>query len=108
MAEKRESKRVVYRKPVRYGPSLPPQYKGVVADLSETGIYISTNNVFKPGTKLYMVIEDGCEVYIIEGFVKSAKKVPPSLARSVKCGMGVAFLEPHEELKKIYLEKRGC
>ena len=102
MAEKRESKRVSFRKVVRYGPALPPKYRGYVVDLSASGIYIKTNNVFKPGTRLYIAIEDGKSVHIVEGEVKSAKKVPAALARSVKCGMGVEFAEPHKKLLGIY------
>ncbi len=107
MAEKRESKRVGFHKPVRYGPTLPPKYRGSVVDLSATGIYIKTNSVFKPGTRLHIVIEDGDSVHIVEGEVKSAKRVPAPLVRSVKCGMGVEFTEPHEKLSSIYQDKTG-
>jgi len=107
MAEKRESKRVGFRKPVRYGPTLPPKYRGYVEDLSPTGIYIRTNQVFKPGTYLHIVIEDGDSVHIVEGEVKSAKRVPAPLANSVKCGMGIEFAEPHEKLLNIYRGKTG-
>jgi hypothetical protein len=107
MAEKRESKRVSFRKIARYGSTLPPKCRGHVVDLSATGIYINTNHVFKPGTRLHIVIEDGDSVHIVEGEVKSAKKVPAPLARSVKCGMGIKFVEPHEELLNIYQDKTG-
>ena len=105
MAEKRKSKRVGFHKSVRYGPTLPPKHRGSVGDLSSTGIYIHTNNVFKPGTLLHIVIEDGDSVHIVEGEVKSAKRVPAPLARSVKCGMGIEFTEPNEKLLNIYKDK---
>jgi len=107
MSEKRESKRVGFRKPVRFGPTLPPKYRGYIADFSATGIYINTNNVFKPGTLLHIVIEDGNDVHIVEGEVKNAKRVPAPLAHSVKCGMGIELTEPHEKLLNIYRGKTG-
>lgn len=106
MAEKRDSKRVSCMKPVMYGPATsPPKFKGYLIDLSVHGVFIKTNNVFKPGTKLVIVIQDGDEYHSVEGVVMSAKKVPPAFTRMVKVGMGIRLDKPHPALLNIYRDK---
>ncbi len=64
MEEKRTSERVSYKKPVEFGlvrfgpPPEPPKYKGYLVDLSDGGVFIKTDRVFKQGIKLTLEIKN--------------------------------------------------
>ena len=113
MEEKRTSKRVSYEKPVEFGlvrfgpPPEPPKYKGYLVDLSDSGVYIKTDRVFKQGIKVTLEIKDGGKCYKMEGTVTNANKVPPALAYTVKSGMGILIENPHPDLLRIYKDKVG-
>lgn len=85
-----------------YGIDRPPDKMSYMIDLSESGICIKTNTVFKPGTKLYMSIEVEDRSFDATGVVQWAKRVPPRLINLVKCGMGVKFLEVDKRLINHY------
>jgi Tfp pilus assembly protein PilZ len=105
MAEKRDSRRVAFRNVVRFGPNDPPAFTSFATDLSETGLCIKTNNIFRPGTKLYIIIEFEGNPFKCEGVVMWAKKAPPQLVRHVKNGMGIEFTDVDYELIKVYMAK---
>ncbi len=100
--EGRESERIAFRSIVMYGDTRPPEKMSYMIDLSESGICIKTNTVYKPGTKLYMSIEVDDRSFDATGIVQWAKKVPPRLINLVKCGMGVKFLEVDRRLLNHY------
>ena len=111
MGEKRKSERVSYKNPVEFGlvrfgpPPDPPKYKGYVVDMSDGGLFIKTDRVFKSGIKLTVEIQDGDKCYAMEGTVANSNKVPPALANTVKSGMGIIIENPDPELLRIYKEK---
>ena len=113
MPEKRKSERVSYQKPVEFGlvrfgpPPDPPRYKGCVVDLSEDGLFIETDRVFKGGIKLSLEIKDGDKSFKMEATVANANKIPPGLANTVKSGMGIVIPKPDPELLRIYKDKVG-
>ena len=75
---------------LKFGRS-EPEFLGFSGDLSHTGIFIKTNNVFRPGTHLAidLVLPDESNLRLY-GYVMWAKKVPASLIRQIKKGgMGV-------------------
>ncbi|MBI5560812.1 MAG: PilZ domain-containing protein [Deltaproteobacteria bacterium] len=105
---KRTTNRIVFRYTVRYGPRKPPEFVSFVTNLSDTGLCIKTNNVFSPGTHIYMVIElPGNLSFNAEGTVMWAKKAPPGLVRHVKNGMGIKFTQVDDGLLTIYRTKKG-
>ncbi len=112
MAEKRQerngksSKRVPFRFTVKYGPHEPPEHLSFTDNVSESGIHIKTNKVFRPGTKIYMIITANEGTVKAEGIVKWAKKAPPSFARHVKIGMGIEFTKVDKDLLEIYFKKK--
>lgn len=114
MTEKRASKRVSYKKPVEFGlvrfgpPPEPPKHKGYLVDLSDSGVFIETDLVFKSGIKVALEIKDGDKSFKMEGTVTNPNKVPPALAHTVKCGMGIRVANPDPELLKIYRDKVGA
>ena len=101
------SKRIPFRHTVRYGPVNPPEFTSFVTNLSETGLCIKTNKIFKPGTKLYMIIELPGGVFNTEGVVIWAKASHPALVRHVRTGMGIKFTKTDPELLKAYYAKKG-
>ena len=114
MEEKRKSERVDYEKPVEFGlvrfgpPPDPPKYKGHVVDLSEGGLFIKTDRVFKTGITLTLEIQDDGKCYEMEGTVTNAHKLPPALAYTAKSGMGIIIANPDPELLRIYKDKVGA
>ena len=105
-SEKRISKRVGFRSIVKYGPTHPPEHTSFVVDLSDTGVCIRTNKVFKPGTKLHLNFElDEKTAYRAAGIVQWAKVAPGGLARIVKTGMGIRFTQMERGLLSLYREK---
>ncbi len=89
--ERRENKRVPIRYNIRYGTTDPPQHVSFITDLSSTGIYIHTNRIFAPGTRLFLTVETGGKTLKAEGTVVWSRKAPPHLIRHVKSGMGIKF-----------------
>ena len=99
------SKRVPFRVLVRYGPEKPPQFNSFIADFSDTGVYLKSNRVFKPGTNLFMTVEVNGTKYDCEGVVSWSKRVPRGMERYTKSGMGIKFTSLPQELSDLYTEK---
>ena len=106
MTDKRDSRRIPFRVMLDYGLSDPPEHRSFATDLSDTGVCIKTNKVFKPGLELYMNIEIGDKAYKAYGVIMWAKVVPPRLVRVVKNGMGVRFIYMDPGLLEEYNKKR--
>ncbi|HZX35182.1 MAG TPA: PilZ domain-containing protein [Thermodesulfobacteriota bacterium] len=103
---KRISRRVPFRTVVKYGPTDPPEHTSFVVDLSDTGVCIKTNKVFKPGTKLHLNFElDEKTTCRAVGIVQWAKTAPAELARMIKTGMGIRFTHMEKELLALYRKK---
>lgn len=111
MTEQRESKRVSCQKVVEFGlirfgpPPDPPRYKGYVVDLSDGGLFIKTDRVFKAGIRLSLEIKDGGKSYSMQGTVSNSKKVPPAMEDTVKSGMGIMISNLDPELLRMYRDK---
>ncbi|GMR04510.1 MAG: PilZ domain-containing protein [Thermodesulfobacteriota bacterium] len=105
MPKRRISKRLAFRHNIRYGPTNPPEHVSFITDLSDTGVYIKTNKVFRPGTKLYLVIETGHKSYKAEGVVVWAKKAPTHLIQHTKSGMGIKFTSVDQALVDEYRDR---
>lgn len=71
-------------------------------NLSETGLFIGTNNVFKPGTTIQVELKFPDRTFSMWARVIWAKKVPSQLAHVVECGMGVCFVDPSAEWLEFY------
>ena len=99
------NRRVPFRYIVRYGLTRALECKSFVADISDTGLYLKTNRVFKPGSRIYMTIEIHKELFECEGEVRWAKRVPPGLERIARCGMGIKFSKVPQGLIDIYKGK---
>jgi Tfp pilus assembly protein PilZ len=103
--DRRKNKRIAFRATIKYGLEKPPTYTSFVTDLSETGICIQANKVFKPDTKLYLTVFINESSFDVEGVVRWAKKAPPGLVIISKSGMGIEFTSAVKGLLDIYKEK---
>jgi Tfp pilus assembly protein PilZ len=107
--EKRKVTRVAFRNAVHVDPNKSPENilftTSFTTDISERGTHVKTNRIYRPGTKLYLIIETSNKSYEAEGIVVWAKKVPPRLVRVVKNGMGIRFTNVCQELVDLYIEK---
>lgn len=94
MAEKRGIKRRLKRINLMFGVDKPTNV-GFTVDISDTGIFLKSANVYPPGALLDITLSmpnDG--VAHFQGQVRWAKSVPPNLIHVVKkAGMGVKIIK---------------
>lgn len=95
-SEKRITRRAKRRIMVRFGEGTPHR-TAFTKNLSDTGLFLQTNSVYKPGTVLNIEMQFPNRTFSMWARVVWAKKVPPQLAHVLECGMGVCFLEPTPE-----------
>jgi len=94
--EKRGQGRAKRRVMVRFGIQKADR-AAFTRDLSETGLFIKSNRVFKPGTTLQIEMTFPDRTFAMWARVAWAKKVPPALAHVLECGMGVCFISPETD-----------
>jgi Tfp pilus assembly protein PilZ len=86
---------------VRFGVS-GPEKTAFTMNVSLSGAFIRTNSVFRPGTTIHVELELPQQSYGHWAQVVWAKKVPPELAHSLPCGMGVRFINPGSDWQKTF------
>lgn len=94
--EKRVKNRTKRRLMVRFGTSAAEK-TAFTKNVSETGLFVQTNAVFKPGTTIQVQLQFPDKKFSMWARVVWAKTVPPQLAHILECGMGVCFIEPSAE-----------
>jgi len=94
--EKRVTDRTRRRLMVKYGTDKADK-TAFTKNLSGTGLFIGTNNVFKPGTTIQVELKFPDRSFNMWARVIWAKKVPTQLAHVLECGMGVCFVDPPPE-----------
>lgn len=91
--ENRITNRAKRRLMCRYGVEKPNK-TGFTMNLSETGVFIKTNNVYAPGVTLQVELVFSESTFAMWGRVVWTKKVPSQLAHIMECGMGICFIDP--------------
>lgn len=86
---------------VRYGTSTAEK-TAFTKNVSETGLFVQTNQVFKPGTTIQVQIQFPDRTFSMWARVVWAKAVPPQLSHILECGMGVCFIDPTPEWLQHY------
>lgn len=99
--EKRVLNRTKRRLMVRYGTSAAEK-TAFTRNVSETGLFVQTNQVFNPGTTIQVQIKFPDRDFSMWARVVWAKTVPPQLAHILECGMGVCFIDPSAEWFAFY------
>ena len=99
--ESRFAKRAKGRLLVRYGTTVLEK-TAFTMNISESGLYLRTNQVYRPGTTIQMTVQFPDRPFSFWGRVVWAKQVPPQLAHVLDCGMGICFIEPSAEWLDYY------
>ena len=106
-SEKRLIKRAKRRVMVRFGTRTPDK-TAFTKNVSLSGAYLGTNNVYRPGTTIQLEFEFPDERFAVWAQVVWARKVPAQLAHVLPCGMGVRFINPGREWERVFRDwKRG-
>jgi hypothetical protein len=101
--DKRGPTRAKRRILVRFGEAKTDR-SAFTRNLSETGIFIQTNSISRPGTTIQVELSFPDRSFSMWGEVMWAKKVPPQLAHILDCGMGIRFVDPTPEWRAFYAE----
>lgn len=99
--EKRDIRRTKRRLMVRYGTSTLDK-TAFTKNLSETGMFLQTNSVFKPGTTVQVQVHFPDRQFTLWARVVWAKKVPPQLTYILGSGMGLSIIEPPPDWLDYY------
>ena len=94
--DKRTVNRAKRRLMVKYGTSAAEK-TAFTKNVSSTGLFVATNQVFKPGSTIQVTIQFPDRTFAMWARVIWAKTVPPQLAHVLECGMGVCFINPSPE-----------
>lgn len=101
--EKRVRNRAKRRFMVKYGTSAADK-TAFTKNVSESGLFVNTNTVFKPGTTIQVTIQFPERTFSMWARVVWAKAVPPQLAHILECGMGLCFIDPDPEWITFFRE----
>jgi Tfp pilus assembly protein PilZ len=88
---------------VRYGLTSADK-TAFTKNLSETGMFLQTNSVFKPGSTIHVQLQFPKQTFAMWARVIWAKTVPPQLAHVLECGMGVHYIDPPAEWFEFFKE----
>jgi len=97
----KRSERVSARLPVRYGLA-ELEHSTFAENISETGLFISTNEVFQVGTRLHLELEISGRTVHQVGMVTWAIRVPEHQRGQMVHGMGIEFVRAGLEWPEIY------
>lgn len=81
---------------VRFGTH-SPEKSAFTKNVSDTGLFLQTNSVCKPGTTIQVLMQFPDREFSMWARVVWAKRVPPQLAHVLECGMGICFIDPSPE-----------
>jgi len=73
---------------VRFGTE-GPDHKGAIENLSDSGLFLGSNHLFPPQTKIRIEFSIARSPGLLEGVVQWARQMPASIARVIPSGMGV-------------------
>jgi len=89
--DRRYHERIQQKVPVRYGVGLVDR-QGSADTISEGGLFINTNQIYKAGTRIVLQIEFPDRPRTLLAEVVWAVQVPEHLRGNLVCGMGVRFV----------------
>ncbi|PLX39922.1 MAG: hypothetical protein C0609_12800 [Deltaproteobacteria bacterium] len=80
----------------------PGDIRAYCGDISSTGLFLVSTKIHKPGTKIRLEISDKQgNISLGVGVVRWAKRVPSTLMRFSRGGMGVEFTWLSPEMKRM-------
>ena len=107
MGEKRQSRRLPYRKRIRLGKD-EPKYMGYASNISEGGLEIESRNLYPPGTRIVISFQEdlGTEDSVPEARIEGIVKWSTRTLGSQSGNMGVKIAEDSEQaVRRIYTER---
>jgi len=97
MADRRLSKRLLFRKKFKYGVC-NPKFNGLTHNISEDGIGIKTNKPLMPVAQIILDIFLGEDILRLTGVVRwVSDDLPDTNSR-----MGIKITSHHEKIKDLY------
>ncbi len=76
---------------------------GFTTDISHGGMFVGTNHVLPPGTRLRVEVVDPANGFVVEGVVARALRRNPTMGqRGQPSGMGVRFLQIEELVEGLF------
>jgi Tfp pilus assembly protein PilZ len=99
--EKRVEGRTKRRLMVRYGLNEVSK-TGFTRNLSDSGMFIQTTQIFKPGTTIQIEVVFPSGKFAIWGRVVRARRVPAQLTSIMASGMGIKFIDSGDEWREKF------
>jgi Tfp pilus assembly protein PilZ len=75
--------------------------KGFTQNVSVSGMFVSTNAPYKPGTRVFLEVPYGQEKLVLQAEVRYAARVDPALQKVKPSGMGVRLLRVDEVMSEV-------
>ncbi len=108
MIAKRRHRRIDSELPIRFGLG-DLERTAVAGNISESGLYINTNRVFKVGMKIHMEVDFPERTVHQLGQVMWAIAAPRDQAGAMMVGMGIQFINPDPGWRAFFLKwKDAC
>jgi hypothetical protein len=85
---------------VRFGPD-DADHKGFVENISDTGLLLTSKHVLPPQTRIRIEFTLGDSPGILEGVVRWARRMPPSVSHVIPSGMGVRLTSAPSSLHDL-------
>lgn len=102
--ERRHDERQFRRLPVRFWVRDEGKERvGFTTNISTGGMFIGSNQVVVPGTRLRVEVLDSANGFVVEGQVTRAVRVAPHLRAVQVSGMGIRFLPVAELVQEFFL-----
>lgn len=102
--ERRQDERQFRRLPVRFWVRDEGKERiGFTTNISTGGMFIGSNQVFSPGTRLRVEVLDSLNGFVVEGQVTRAVRVAPHLRAVQSSGMGIRFVPVAELVQEFFL-----
>jgi Tfp pilus assembly protein PilZ len=91
--DKRKSDRIIKRLEIKFRTEA--ENTAITSDLSETGIFVTTNKGIEPGSvmNLRLNLPNSQELFLAGRVVRNIKSAP-ALAGNSKSGMGIQLVDP--------------
>lgn len=101
--ERRQDERQFRRLPVRFWVRDEGKERiGFTTNISTGGMFIGSNQVFAPGTRLRVEVLDSLNGFVVEGQVTRAVRVAPQLRAVQSSGMGIRFVPVAELVQEFF------
>ena len=102
--ERRQEERQFRRLPVRFWVRDEGKERvGFTTNISTGGMFIGSNQVLLPGTRLRVEVLDSSNGFVIEGQVTRAVRAAPHLRAVQSSGMGIRFVPVAELVQEFFL-----